>query len=102
AQYALYFSAKIRMPRRINQVYLDALVMNGDVLREDRDPALAFQIVRVKNAIAHELASAEFATLAKQAIDERRLTMVDVSNDGDITKIGAAHGSFERGDAVQR
>ena len=54
-------------------------------------PALALQVVRVEDAIADELAGAELAALAQQAIDERRLAVIDVGDDGDITNVGAAH-----------
>jgi hypothetical protein len=92
AQHALDFAAKIGVARRIDEIDLHALVMQGDVLGEDCDAALALQIVRIEDAIADKLRGAKFAALAQQAIDQRRLPMIDVGDDGDISNVGAAHG----------
>ena len=65
--------------------------MQGDVLGQDRDAALALQFVGVENAIADQLARAELAALPQQAIDQRRFAMIDVGDDGDVADIVATH-----------
>ena len=42
--------------------------------------------------LAHQLAVAEPAALAQHAIDQRRLAVVDVGDDGDVADVVAAHG----------
>ena len=58
---------KSAWPGRVDHVDLHALVMQGDVLGQDRDAPLALQLVGVEDAIAHQLARAELAALAEQA-----------------------------------
>ena len=42
-----------------------------------------------------QLAVAELAALLEQAVDQRRLAMVNVGNDGDVADIGAPFRSFQ-------
>ena len=58
----------------------------GD-LRKNRNPALAFQIVRVHDAIGDFFVGAEDAALPQHGIHQRGFSMVDVRNDGDISGI---------------
>src|SRR5262249_26558715 len=74
------------------QVDLHALVVDRDVFGENGDPALALQVVRIEDAVADQLTGAKFAALAQQAIDQRRLSVVDVGDDGDIADVVATHG----------
>ena len=91
AQHALDLAAEVGVARRVDDVDLHALVGDGDVLGQDRDAALALQVVGVEDAVADELAVAELAALAQQAVDQRRLAVVDVGDDGDVTNVVAAH-----------
>ena len=90
-QHALDLAAEVGVARRVDEIDFHAVVVEGDVLGQDRDAALALQVVRVENAIADELAGTELAALAQQAIDERRLAVIDVGDDGDVTNVGTAH-----------
>ena len=96
-QHALDLAAEVGVAGRVDEVDLHALVVDGDVLGQDRDAALALQVVGVEDAIADELAGAELAALAQQAIDQRGLAVVDVGDDGDITNVGATHGGRPAG-----
>ena len=51
--------------------------------------------------LADELALAELAALAQQAIDQRRLAVIDVGDDGDIADVGATGHGRERGAGVR-
>src|SRR3954471_13070262 len=62
-QHALDFAAEVSVAGRINKIDLYALVMQRDVFGEDRDAALALQVVRVEYAIADELRGAKLAAL---------------------------------------
>ena len=62
-QHAFDLAAKISVPRRVNDIDLCSLVGNRDILRQDRDPALAFQITRIQDPLTFELRLAELAGL---------------------------------------
>ena len=61
-----------------------SLVVDGRVLRENRDAALALELGVVHRALGDPLVGAERAALMQQRIDERRLAVVDVGDDGDV------------------
>ena len=72
------------MAGRIDDVDLDVVIGERGVLGENRDAALALEIVRVHHPLDDFLVGAEDAALAEHGVDERGLAMVDVSDDGDI------------------
>ena len=57
------------------------------VLREDRDPLLAFQVHRVQDPVADVLVLSESARLPQHRVDERRLPVIDMRDDGDVAKV---------------
>ena len=57
AQHAFHLAAEIGVAGRVDDVDLHALVGDGDILGQDRDAALAFQIVGVEDLLADQLAS---------------------------------------------
>jgi hypothetical protein len=56
-------------------------------LGEDRDAALALQVVRVHRAFGDALVLAERAGLLQQAVDQRGLAVVDVGDDRDVAQV---------------
>ncbi len=86
---ALDFAAEVGVPRCVDDVELDPPVTHSGVLREDRDALLALQVRRVHDALARVLVVAEHTGLPKHAVDERRLTVVDVSHDCEVPEVGA-------------
>ena len=64
-------------------------VVDGRVLGEDRDAALALEVVRVHDALAVLLVGAEDAALLQQGVDEGGLAVVDVGDDGDVAEVHA-------------
>jgi hypothetical protein len=58
--------------------------MNGGVLGENGDTALALELVAVHGSLGHPLVGTEGPTLMKQRIDKRGLAMVDVRDDRDV------------------
>ena len=65
--------------------------VQGDVLGQDGDAALALQVVGVEDAVPVELALAEQAGLAHHLIDQRRLAVVDVGDDGHVANVITLH-----------
>ena len=60
-QHALDLAGEIGVAGGIDDVDLDALIVNGGVLGQDGDAALALQIVGVHHALGHLLVLAENA-----------------------------------------
>ena len=81
---ALHFAAKIGVAGRIDDVDFAAAEVDGGVLGENRDAALALQLVRVHHALGHLLVGAKGSGLAQHGVDERGLAMVHMGDDGDI------------------
>ena len=53
---------------------------------EDRDAALALEVVRIEGALGHLLVGAEGAALAQQLVDQRGLAVVDMGDDRDVAE----------------
>jgi hypothetical protein len=85
------------VPRGVDDIDLHALPLDRDVLGEDGDAALPLEVVGVEDPLAGELARAELAALPQQAVDERRLAVVDVGDDGDVADVGPAFDGGRRG-----
>ena len=83
-QSALNLAPEIGVARRVDNIDLAALKIYRRVLGENRDSALALQVVRIHHALGNLLVGAESAGLAKHSVNEGRLTVVNVGDDGDI------------------
>ena len=57
------------------------------ILGENGDAALAFQVVRVHDALDEFLVGAENAALAQHGVDQSGLAVVDVRDNGDIANV---------------
>ncbi len=82
-------------------------VADRRVLGEDRDALLALEVHRVHDPIGDVLVGAERPGLPQHLVDERRLAVVDVGDDGDVAQViarlhdeflprAAAHPRLER------
>ena len=56
-----------------------------DVFFEDRDAALALQWIGVHHALHDDLVLAERACLAEHLVNQRRLAVIDVGDDSDVS-----------------
>ena len=83
-QRPLDFPAEIRVTRGIDDVDQEVFVVDRGVLREDGDAALALEVGVVHHPIGHLLIGTKGAALPQQRVDEGRLAMVDVRDDGDV------------------
>ena len=70
--------------------------MDGGVLRQDRDAALALEVGVVHRPLGHPLVGAERPALVQQRVDQRGLAVVDVGDDGDVApqRVGDRRGGF--------
>ena len=60
------------------------LIFQCNVLGQNRDAALAFQIIAVQDLVTAQLGFAEMAALPQQAIDERGLAVVNMGDNDDV------------------
>jgi hypothetical protein len=86
---AAHLVGEVDVSRRIDQVQLirfPALrpVFERGGLRLDRDAALALELHRVEHLLGH-LALGQPAAHLDEAVGERRLAMVDVRDDGEVS-----------------
>ena len=88
------FAAEIGVTRGINDVndeiiavFAQPLAANGGVFRENRNAFFLLQITRVHDAISNFPVVTKDAGLLQHGVHEGGFTMVDVRDNGDITKL---------------
>jgi hypothetical protein len=69
---------------RIHDIDFYAGVKHSRILGQDGDAALAFQIVRVHDALGDGLVIAEGTALPEHGVNQRGLAVIHVGNDGDV------------------
>ena len=72
------------MAGRVHDVDQGLAVVDGGVLGQDGDAALALELVAVHGALGDALVGAEHAALAEHGVDQRGLAVIDVGDDGDV------------------
>ena len=77
---------------RVDEVELVALPGDADGLRLDRDPALALELHRVEQLVAHLAARHRLGHL-EDPVRERRLPVVDVGDDREVADPALVHAS---------
>ena len=87
----LDLAGEIGMARGVDDVDLVVLIVNGRILGENGDAALALEIAGVHHALHHGLILAVDAALLQHLVDQRGLAMVNVCNDGDIPNFILRH-----------
>jgi len=96
-QHALDLAAEVGMAGRVDDVDLHILVLDGAILREDGDAALALLVVGIEHALVDLLVLAEDAGGIQHAVDHRGLAVVNVGDNRDVADILLLHGySFMR------
>ena len=83
-QRPLDLAAEVGVARRVDDVDQDVVVVNRGVLGENRDAALALELVAVHGPLGDALVGAERAALVQQRVDQRGLAVIDVRDDGDV------------------
>ena len=84
---ALDLAAEIGVARRVDDIDAGVVPENRRRLGEDRDAALALEVVRIHRALGDLLVLTEGAGLLQQAVDQRGLAVVDMGDDGDVAQV---------------
>ena len=87
---ALDLAPEVAVAGGVDDVDLGVAVVDGGVLGQDGDAALALQVVGVHDPLAVLLVGAEHPALLQQRVHQGGLAVVDVGDDGDVAKV---HGS---------
>ena len=87
AQDAFDLAAEIGVAGRVDDVDPDVLPDDRGAFGEDRDAALALELVGIERAFGNLLVGAERAALAQHRIDQGRLAMVDMGDDRDVANV---------------
>ena len=75
------------MAWRVNNIDLGALIPNGGVLGENRDPLLPFQVHGIHDAVGESGSFSEGTGLAKEGVDQRGLAVVNVGDHRHIPEV---------------
>ena len=92
-QHPFHFAAEIGVARSIQDVDFAAIMHNGSVLGQDGDSTFSFLIVGVHDPFLHLLVGTEYTALFQHGVHQGSLTVVDVSDDGNVTQIVSNHKS---------
>ena len=87
-------AAEVGMARGVDDVDLNALVVDGNILGRIGHAALTFLIVRIEDAFGDFLVFSEYVGSPKKAIDHGRLSVVDVRDDCDVANVFLFHALF--------
>ena len=87
AEDALDLAAEIGVAGRVDDVDPHVPPDDRGAFGEDRDAALALELVRIEGALGDLLVGAERAALAQHRIDQGRLAMVDMGDDRDVANV---------------
>ena len=84
---ALDLAAEVGVARRVDDVDAVSLPQDRGRLGEDRDAALALQVVGIHRPLDLALVIPVGAGLLQQAVDQGGLAMVDVCDDRDVSEV---------------
>ena len=84
---ALDLAAEVGVAGRVDDVDAGAMPFDRGGLGQDGDAALALEIVGIHGALDLALVLAVDPRLLQEPIDQGRLAVVDVRDDGDVTKL---------------
>ena len=90
-EHALNLAAEVSVARGVDDVDFHAFIVDGYILRQNRDAAFALLVVRVEHALFDLLILTKHMRRAKQTVDQRRFTVVNVRDDGNVAKVFLLH-----------
>ena len=93
-QNAFYLATEVSVARGINNVNLDALVLNRDVLCQNGNSALTLLIIGVQNSLLNLLVLAECIGCLKHLVNHGGFTVVNVGDDSNISDVVLTHKSL--------
>ena len=82
------------MARRVDNIDLHIVPIDGGVLRENGYPPLFLKRIRIHNPLLNRLVLTEDSCLTKHLVDQSGLPMINVRDDRDIAN---SHGSSDTG-----
>ena len=85
AQNPFHLRAEIGVPRRINNIDFAIAIFDRCVFRVDRNAALFFLITGIHHKLTHGFMSSERAALFEERVNQCGFTVVNVSDDGDVS-----------------
>ena len=95
AEHPLDLAAEVGVAGGVDDVDEVVLPLHRAVLGADGDAALALEVVAVHHALVDVRVLAEHVRGAEDAVDQRRLAVVDVGDDGEVADLGGGvHGGF--------
>ena len=86
AQNALDLAAEIGVTGGVDDVDARALPQERRHLGQDGNAAFTLQVIGIHRSFCYALVVAERAGLAQEHVDQRRLAVIDMGNDGDVAK----------------
>ena len=90
-QDTLDLAAEVGVARGVDDVDLDAVVLAGAVLGQNRDAALTLDVAGVHDALGHLLVGTESTGLLQHLVDQSGFAVVDVRDDRDVAEIFLNH-----------
>jgi len=87
AQDALDLAAEIGVARRVDDVDQNVAPQQRGAFGEDRDAALALELVRIERAFGDLLIRAKRPALPEKLVDQRGLAMVDMGDDRNVSDV---------------
>jgi len=92
AEYALDLPTEVCVAGGIDELDRGAFELDRSRLRRDRDAAFPLEIVRVHYAFDDDLVLAKRTGKSQHGIDEGRLAVIDVGDDGEVSQIVSGSG----------
>jgi hypothetical protein len=88
AEHPLHLSPEVGVAGRVHELDPRPLPLDGGGLGEDGDATLPLEVLAVEGALGHGLMGPEHAREAEHAVDQGRLAVVDVGDDGEVAQRG--------------
>ena len=93
-QNTLYLAAKISVAGGINDVNLNALILNRDVFCQNSNSAFTLLIIRVQDSFLNLLVLAECIGCLEHLVNHGGFTVINVGDDSNISDVVLTHKSL--------
>ena len=82
------------MARGVDDIDLNAVILNGGILCENCDSSFTLDVVGIHYSVFNFLIFSECAALLEHFINEGGLAVVNVGDDGDVAQIVSYHNNL--------
>ena len=86
-EHSLNLTAEIRMSGCVDDIDLRSFIIYSGVFAQDRDPALALQVIGIHDPLLHSLILTENTALFQKPVHQRGLAVVDMGDNRYISDI---------------